>query len=88
VAGHPCGAALEVLNRRERFDRGWYAGPVGWTDGSGEGEFVVALRSALVRGADALLYAGAGIVAGSDPDAEIAETRLKLQPMLSALLEL
>jgi isochorismate synthase len=88
VAGHPRAAALQLLREREALDRGWYAGPIGWMDANHDGEFAVAIRSALVRGSEASLYAGAGIVAGSDPDAELDETRLKLQPLLSALLEL
>ncbi len=88
VAGHPRSVALRLLRQREALNRGWYAGPIGWMDSGGDGEFAVAIRSALVRGAEAALYAGAVIVADSDPDAELDETRLKLQPLLSALLEL
>ena len=88
VCGAPRQAALASLQRRESIDRGWYAGAVGWTDGAHEAELSVALRCAFARGTEATLFAGAGIVAGSDPDAEIAETRLKLQPLLAALLEL
>jgi len=88
VGGHPRAAALAALAQREGLARGWYAGPVGWFDAAGDGEFTVAIRSALVRTHRAVLFAGAGIVAGSDPEAELAETRLKLQPLLSALLEL
>jgi isochorismate synthase len=88
VAGYPRAAALQLLREREALDRGWYAGPIGWMDANHDGEFAVAIRSALVRGSEASLYAGAGIVAGSDPDAELDETRLKLQPLLAALLEL
>jgi isochorismate synthase len=88
VAGHPRTAALQLLREREALDRGWYAGPIGWMDANHDGEFAVAIRSALVRGSEASLYAGAGIVAGSDPDAELEETQLKLQPLLAALLEL
>jgi salicylate biosynthesis isochorismate synthase/menaquinone-specific isochorismate synthase len=87
VAGHPRAAALQLLPQREALSRGWYAGPIGWMDARHDGEFAVAIRSALVRGAEASLYAGAGIVAGSDPEAELGETRLKLQPLLSALTE-
>lgn len=87
VAGHPRAAALQLLPQRETLSRGWYAGPIGWMDAHRDGEFAVAIRSALVRGAEAWLYAGAGIVAGSDPEAELGETRLKLQPLLSALTE-
>ena len=70
----------------EGFDRGLYAGPVGWVDASGDGEWALGLRSASVEGARASLYAGAGIVAGSDPEAELAETQLKLQALLAALV--
>jgi salicylate biosynthesis isochorismate synthase/menaquinone-specific isochorismate synthase len=87
VAGHPRAAALRLLPQREALSRGWYAGPIGWMDARHDGEFAVAIRSALVRDAEASLFAGAGIVAGSDPDAELGETRLKLQPLLSALTE-
>jgi isochorismate synthase len=78
-------AALEVIPALEGFDRGWYAGPVGWTDASGDGEFCVALRCALLRGPVARCYAGCGIVRDSDPAAELAETEVKLQVMLPAL---
>ena len=67
------------------MDRGWYAGPVGWTDAGGDGEFCVALRSALLRDRVASCYAGCGIVADSDPAAELAESELKLGVMLPAL---
>jgi isochorismate synthase EntC len=67
------------------LDRGWYAGPVGWLNAEGEGEFAVALRSALLHGNTATLFAGCGIVADSDPAREYAESRLKLKPMLTAL---
>lgn len=87
VAGHPRATALQLLAQREALSRGWYAGPIGWMDARHDGEFAVAIRSALVRGAEASLYAGAGIVAGSDPEAELGEIRLKLQPLLSALAE-
>ena len=87
VGGYPREAALTMLRERETIDRGWYAGPIGWTRGEAEGEFAVALRCALIRGGEAVLYAGAGIVADSDPEAELAETRLKFQALLSALRE-
>ncbi|MDQ2996205.1 MAG: chorismate-binding protein, partial [Chloroflexota bacterium] len=67
------------------MDRGWYAAPVGWMDARGAGEFAVAIRSALLHGAEATLFAGCGIVVGSDPDREYAESRLKLRPVLAAL---
>ncbi|HWE09646.1 MAG TPA: isochorismate synthase [Solirubrobacteraceae bacterium] len=78
-------AALSVIPALEGFDRGWYAGPVGWADASGDGEFCVALRCALLRGPVARCYAGCGIVRDSDPTAELAETEVKLQVMLPAL---
>ena len=77
--------ALSVIPALEGFDRGWYAGAVGWTDASGDGEFLVALRCALLRGSVALCYAGCGIVRDSDPPAELAETEVKLQVMLPVL---
>lgn len=85
VGGSPREPALEAIARLEGMDRGWYAGPIGWMDMNGEGAFAVALRSALLHGREALLYAGAGIVAGSDPDRELAEAELKLHPLLEAL---
>ena len=78
-------AALELIPALEGFDRGWYAGPVGWTDASGDGEFCVALRCALLRGDRARCYAGCGIVGDSDPAAELAEAEVKLGVMLPAL---
>ncbi len=78
-------SALGVIPALEGFDRGWYAGPVGWADASGDGEFCVALRCALLRGPVARCYAGCGIVRDSDPAAELAETEVKLQVMLPAL---
>ncbi|MEO7001542.1 MAG: isochorismate synthase [Ktedonobacterales bacterium] len=85
VGGYPRDAALAAIRAHEGLDRGWYAGPVGWVGASGEGEFAVALRSALVHGAVATLFAGCGIVADSDPQAEYAESRLKLMVMLRGL---
>jgi menaquinone-specific isochorismate synthase len=78
-------AALSVIPALEGFDRGWYAGTVGWTDASGDGEFCVALRCALLHGRLARCYAGGGIVRDSDPAAELAETEVKLQVMLPVL---
>ncbi len=80
------GAALDWQRDNEGFDRGTYAGPVGWVDSRGDGEWVLGLRCATVSGNSATLYAGNGIVAGSDPDAELAETQLKLQALLAALV--
>jgi menaquinone-specific isochorismate synthase len=87
VAGAPRDAALAVLRDLETFDRGRYAGPVGWVDAQGDGEWAVALRCAELEGPSARLVAGAGIVAGSDPDAEWAETQAKLEPMLRVLVQ-
>ncbi|MBI3246410.1 MAG: isochorismate synthase [Deltaproteobacteria bacterium] len=85
TGGLPRETACSLLRTYEDFDRGWYAGPVGWVDGQGGGEFAVAIRSALLRGREARLYAGCGIVAGSDPEREYTESCLKLRPMLWAL---
>jgi isochorismate synthase len=85
VGGAPREAALPLVRRHERFDRGWYAGPVGWMDRFGNGEFVVGLRSALIGAQEARLYAGCGILADSDPEREYRESCLKLRPMLWAL---
>jgi len=85
VGGLPRDRALGWMREHEELERGWYAGPVGWIDRRGEGEFAVAIRSALMHGNRARLFAGCGIVADSDPDQEYAESWLKLRPMLSAL---
>jgi isochorismate synthase len=85
VGGLPGPAAREMIRQVEQLDRGWYAGPVGWIDQHGDGEFAVALRSALVHGNEATLFAGCGIVAGSDPMIEYAESCLKFGTMLAAL---
>lgn len=78
-------AALELIPALEGLDRGWYSGPVGWTDATGDGEFCVALRCALLRGNLARCYAGNGIVRGSHPAAELAETEIKLAALLPLL---
>lgn len=85
VGGLPRQVALESIREHEQLDRGWYAGPVGWVDARGNGEFAVALRSALVEGEHATLFAGCGIVAGSNPESEYAESCWKLQVMLRGL---
>ena len=77
--------AMELIPALEGLDRGWYAGPVGWTDATGDGEFCVALRCALIRGPVAHCYAGCGIVRDSDPAAELAESETKLDAMLPVL---
>lgn len=85
VAGVPAKTACEQIRRYEAFERGLYAAPLGWIDYQGNSHFIVGIRSALVEGDRARLYAGAGIVAGSDPDKEYAEVQLKLQSLLKAL---
>ena len=97
VAGTPTNVALDVIRRLEPFDRGRYAGPVGWIDGDGDGEWAIALRCAqfapqpVAGGSSALeplaltAHAGAGIVAGSDPESELIETRVKFRPIVDAL---
>lgn len=86
VGGVPREEALETIRRLEG-DRGWYAAPIGWTDCAGDGEFNVAIRCALLRANRATLFAGSGIVRGSDPYQELEETELKFQPLLQALQE-
>lgn len=86
VGGTPQAAAVARIRELEGFPRGLYAGALGWINARGGGEFFVGLRSALVDGAVARVYAGAGIVAGSTPEKEFAETELKFKAMLDALL--
>jgi menaquinone-specific isochorismate synthase len=86
VAGVPPQIACEQIRYHESFDRSLYAAPLGWVDCEGNGEFIVGIRSALIAGNRARLYAGAGIVSGSDPDRELAEIQLKFQTLLKALL--
>jgi isochorismate synthase len=85
VGGEPHATATPQIPAFEGLDRGWYAGPVGWTDANEDGEFCVALRCALLRGAEARLYAGVGVVRDSDPAAELAETEVKLGALLPVL---
>lgn len=85
VGGTPRDRAAMLIDVLEPFDRGPYAGPVGWVRGDGDGEWAVALRCGVIDGHRARLFAGAGIVSGSDPDREWDETEAKLHPMLSAL---
>ena len=87
VGGEPWAAAATAIAELEGMDRGWYAGPVGWMDATEDGEFCVALRSALLRDREAHLFAGVGVVAGSDPAAELAETEVKLEALLPLLTE-
>jgi isochorismate synthase len=85
VGGAPRDLALELIADEEPHERGWYAGPLGWIDRHGDGEFVVALRSGVVAGSTATLYAGCGIVADSDPEREWDESSAKLMTLGSAL---
>ncbi|MBI5157118.1 MAG: isochorismate synthase [Acidimicrobiia bacterium] len=85
VGGVPRAEAQRFIARAETIERGWYAGGIGWVDDTGDGEFAIALRCALLRGDTAVAYAGSGIVADSQPAAELEETRLKLRPMLDLL---
>jgi isochorismate synthase len=85
VGGEPWPAAGQLIDELEGMDRGWYAGPIGWMDAAEDGEFCVGLRSALLRDREAHLFAGNGIVADSDPEAELAETEPKLGAMLPLL---
>ncbi len=95
VAGTPTDAAIAAIRRLEPFDRGRYAGPIGWIDAAGDGEWAIALRCAQfdvdavpAGGSDDIpvtAYAGAGIVSGSDPESELIETRVKFRPIVDAL---
>ena len=85
VGGEPLRGAMELIPALEGFDRGWYTGPVGWTDGAGDGEFCVALRCALLHENVARCYAGNGIVRNSRPANELAETEVKLAALLPLL---
>jgi menaquinone-specific isochorismate synthase len=89
VAGTPTPAAIAAIRELEPFDRGRYAGPVGWVDAAGNGEWAIALRcaqfSSAADGIAVTAYAGAGIVAGSDPESELLETRVKFRPLVDAL---
>lgn len=85
VGGSPREQAVPCIRALESFSRGLYAGAIGWLDAKGEGEFFVGLRCALVDGPRARLYAGAGIVAGSEPEKEFAETELKFNALYEAL---
>lgn len=85
VGGEPLSVAGPLIPALEGLDRGWYAGPVGWTDANEDGEFCVALRCALLRGPVARCYAGVGVVRDSDPASELAETEIKLAALLPVL---
>jgi menaquinone-specific isochorismate synthase len=85
ICGTPTEVALELIRELERMDRGRYSGPVGWVDARGNGEWGIALRCGEIDGSRARLFAGCGIVAGSQPEAELAETETKFRPMRRAL---
>jgi isochorismate synthase len=85
VGGVPTRAAIDFIVQHEPDERGWYTGPVGWFDAQGDGRFVVALRSGVISGTQAELYAGAGVVQDSNAPSEFAETRWKLAALLGAL---
>jgi menaquinone-specific isochorismate synthase len=85
VGGTPTDTAVELIRELENMDRERYAGPVGWVDADGNGEWGIALRCAQLTGERARLFAGCGIVAGSDPAAELAEAQVKFRPMQTAL---
>ena len=85
VGGEPRDLALSLLDEHEGFDRGWYAGPIGWLGADDDGELCVALRCGVVERTEATLFAGCGIVADSDPDLEWEESRIKLRAVISAL---
>ncbi|WP_396667797.1 isochorismate synthase MenF [Microbacterium sp. R86528] len=90
VAGTPTQTAIRAIRALEPFDRGRYAGPVGWVDGNGDGEWAIALRCAQIGEPDdetipVVAHAGAGIVRGSIPESELLETRVKLRPIIDAL---
>lgn len=85
VGGAPRELALEMIADEERLERGWYAGPLGWVNRRGDGEFVVAIRSGVVEGRRASLFAGCGIVADSEPDREWRESEIKLRTLATAL---
>ncbi|MBW8349240.1 isochorismate synthase [Bacillus sp. IITD106] len=84
LGGVPTKAALKIIRDKENMDRGFYAGPIGWTDYLGNGEFAVGIRSGLLNGNKAYLYAGCGLVPDSVAEDELKETRIKFQPMLKA----
>jgi isochorismate synthase len=85
LGGYPRQEALEFIRQNEQLDRGWYAAPVGWLNTRNEGEFVGAIRSALVSAKEAHLFAGCGIVSDSDPTSEYQESKVKLKAVASAI---
>lgn len=85
LGGEPKNEALQVIRNTEKMDRGLYGGPIGWTDYQGNGEFIVGIRSGLIKERRAILYAGCGIVSDSVVEDELMETRVKFRPMLQAI---
>jgi menaquinone-specific isochorismate synthase len=85
LGGSPKRTSVRLLREIERFDRGWYGSPFGWVDNEGDGEFVVAIRSALVQHQFVALYAGGGIVKDSVLEQELEETEMKMSPIKQAL---
>ncbi|MEC3883480.1 isochorismate synthase [Halobacillus sp. HZG1] len=85
LGGMPQQVSVEYIRTNETLNRGWYAGPIGWFDAQDNGEFAVAIRSALIQQKEASLFAGCGVVEDSDPEAEYAETAVKLKPMMDVL---
>ncbi|RLL46474.1 isochorismate synthase [Oceanobacillus piezotolerans] len=85
LGGTPKEASLAFIRENELLDRGWYGAPFGWMDNKENGEFAVAIRSALIQGDEASLFAGCGVVKDSDPESEFEETNIKFLPMLSVL---
>ena len=85
VGGTPRKKVMADIKKQEAFERGLYAGVIGWLNYRGDGEMVVAIRSALINGSKARLYAGSGILQGSDPNMEIIETDLKLRALLETI---
>ena len=88
VGGWPRDAALALIAELEHVDRGRYAGPVGWVDAAGNGAWAVGIRSVQLDGRSARLFAGVGVVADSDPLAELEETRAKVQALLGSIVRL
>ncbi|WP_100013201.1 isochorismate synthase [Lentibacillus sediminis] len=87
LGGVPRKESMAYIRKHEQLDRGWYGAPIGWLDSNGNGEFAVAIRSGLIQGDEASLFAGCGVVKDSDPEAEYEETNIKFTPMLSVMGE-
>ena len=85
VSGYPIKQANQLIKKYEKHDRGWYSGPIGWIDSSGNGDFCVGLRSAFINNDSINLFSGGGIVLNSDPEKEWNETELKLKSILEII---